>query len=155
MENTARKPVAGVDYTAMAVAFCCHDGKGNFLLHKRSQNCRDERGAWDCGAGQLEFGESIEEGLRREIREEYGCEAEIGEQIGVYTRSRVNHEKQPTHWLSVAYFAQVDPDQVVLNEPKSMDEIGWFRFGEFPEPLHTSWQKVIKEIPERFLAYSA
>jgi len=144
---------AGVDYTGIAVAFCCHDGKGNFLFHKRSQNCRDEQGAWDCGAGKLNFGEEPLPAIQREIREEYGCEGEIGEQIGVYARTRVDGEGRTTHWLAIAHFVKVDPEHVRLNEPESMEELGWFRWGHFPEPLHTSWQKVVKEFPEKFVPY--
>jgi len=142
--------VAGVDYTGVCVSFYCHDGKGNFLLHKRSQNCRDERGAWDCGGGKLEFGEDFEEGVRREVREEYGCDCEIGRQFTVYTRNRTNHAGQPTHWVAASYFVLVDPAKVILGEPKSMDELGWFRLGNFPEPLHSSVAVVLQTKQEEF-----
>ena len=37
------------------------------------------RGVWEYPGGQVEVGENLFEGLRREIREESGIEAEIGE----------------------------------------------------------------------------
>lgn len=60
----------GEDFTGVAVVYFCHDGQGNFLLNKRSVNCRDELGAWDPGGGGLEFGDTIENTLRKEIAEE-------------------------------------------------------------------------------------
>ena len=51
--------------------YLCHDGKGNVLLNKRSTNCRDEHGAWDCGGGGLEFDDTVENTLKKEIAEEY------------------------------------------------------------------------------------
>jgi ADP-ribose pyrophosphatase YjhB (NUDIX family) len=36
----------------------------------RNTLCRDEHGAWDCGGG-LEFGDTVEEALQKEIHEEY------------------------------------------------------------------------------------
>lgn len=48
----------GFDYIGVTTVFYCHDGKGNLLLHKRSQTCRDEKGRWDCGGGALKFGET-------------------------------------------------------------------------------------------------
>lgn len=47
----------GVDFIGVTVPFVIHDGKKNFLLQKRSKNCRDEQGRWDVGGGSMEFGE--------------------------------------------------------------------------------------------------
>jgi ADP-ribose pyrophosphatase YjhB (NUDIX family) len=41
-------------------------------MHCRSKNCRDEQGCWDCGGGSMEFGETFEETVKREVEEEYG-----------------------------------------------------------------------------------
>jgi hypothetical protein len=46
----------GIDYVGITTVFFCHDGKGNFLFHKRSNKCRDEHGRWDLGSGKLEHG---------------------------------------------------------------------------------------------------
>ena len=45
--------------------FRCHDGKGNYVMHRRNVNCRDEHGCWDFGGGGLKFGETIADGLSR------------------------------------------------------------------------------------------
>lgn len=50
----------GVDCIGVTCIFLCHDGNKRVLLHKRSVNCRDEHGRWDCGGGALEFGEEFE-----------------------------------------------------------------------------------------------
>lgn len=34
----------GIDFIGITCVFYCHDGQGNFLMHKRSKNCRDEIG---------------------------------------------------------------------------------------------------------------
>ena len=59
------KITPGTDYIGITVAFYCFNDKGQLLLHKRSQNCRDEKGMWDPGAGQLDFGEDLETGVRK------------------------------------------------------------------------------------------
>lgn len=68
MHGTMRK---GIDCIGVTVVFFCHDGKGNFVLSKRSKNTRDEQGRWDPGGGALEIHERIEDAIRREVREEY------------------------------------------------------------------------------------
>jgi len=143
----------GTDYIGVTVSFFCHDGKGNLLLHKRSQNCRDERGTWDIGGGKLEFGETIEEGTRREIREEYGCDAEIQRQLPLMNVLRTNHDGKETHWIWIGHIVLVDPNQVVINEPESMDEIGWFRLHELPSPLHSNLEPEIQENYEHLRKY--
>ena len=61
----------GEDYTGVTIVYFCHDGNGNFLLNKRSENCRDEHNTWDPGGGGLDFDDTVENTLRKEIKEEY------------------------------------------------------------------------------------
>ncbi len=46
---------------------------------------RTRRREWEPPGGQVELGEDIEMGLKREVREESGCEVEVGRLIGVYS----------------------------------------------------------------------
>lgn len=128
----------GVDFIGVTVVFYCHDGKGNFLMHKRSKNCRDEVGNWDVGGGGMEFGESFEEAVEREIFEEYCCEIEDLKLLGTYNILRENKGK-PTHWIGILFAARVDPKRVKIGEPEYMDELGWFREDNLPSPLHTNF----------------
>src|SRR5205807_2605215 len=65
---------------SVSVAAAIFDKSGeNVLLIKRRDN-----GHWEPPGGVLELDETIEEGLRREVREETGAEIEIGPLTGVY-----------------------------------------------------------------------
>src|SRR5687768_1239709 len=99
---------AGIDYIGICATFYCHDGQGNWLFHKRSKNCRDEQGVWDCGGGKLEFKEDPLSGALRELQEEYGCSGEIQEQLPSYSIVRDN-DKFFSHWVSISYIILVDP----------------------------------------------
>lgn len=135
----------GIDYIGVTCVFFCHDGKGNFLLHKRSQSCQDEQGNWDIGGGSLEFGESFEEGVLREIQEEYCSDVLDLKFIGSYNALRT-HKNIKTHWVALLFLAQVDPEKVKIGEPEKMEEIGWFKKDALPSPLHTffptAWELV-------------
>ena len=61
----------GIDHIGVGVVFFCHDGKGNFILNKRTAKSRDEYGRWDPGGGGINFGEKVPDALKREIKEEY------------------------------------------------------------------------------------
>lgn len=138
-----QKSRTGVDNIGVSVSFFCHDGQGNILLQKRSQNCRDEQGTWDCGGGKMELGEDFESATLRELKEEYGCGGKIQFQFPVQNILRMNNGIQ-THWISIGHIVLVDPVQVKNNEPKCIDELGWFKLDKLPTPMHSVASKRIE-----------
>lgn len=65
---------------SVSVAAAIFDDSGeNVLLIKRRDN-----GRWEPPGGVLELGESIEDGLRREVLEETGAEIHVGPLTGIY-----------------------------------------------------------------------
>lgn len=133
----------GVDFIGVTVSYFCHDGKGNYILAKRSTNCRDEHGNWDCGGGKLEFGEDVVDRLKTEIKEEYCVDGIEIEFLGFRDVHRINAGKQ-THWISLDYRVLVDPKQVKNGEPHKFDEIGWFRLDALPTPLHSQLPNALR-----------
>lgn len=128
----------GIDHIGVSVCFIVHDGKGHILLHKRGPKARDERGNWDIGGGAIEFGESLDEAVRREIKEEFSCQAQDIEFLTAYEAHR-EHDGQPTHWIALLHAVKVDPKKVKIGEPQKISEIGWFTSQNLPEPLHSQF----------------
>jgi ADP-ribose pyrophosphatase YjhB (NUDIX family) len=128
----------GFDYVGVTTVTICHDGKGNYVLHKRSNVCRDEHGKWDCGGGGLEFGLSVEENLRKEIKEEYCTDVLELEFLGFRDVHR-EHNGEKTHWIALDYKVLVDPFKVKIGEPEKAVELGWFKLSEFPKDLHSQF----------------
>lgn len=64
---------------SVSVAAVITDDQGRALLIQRRDN-----GHWEPPGGVLELGETIEDGLRREVREETGLDIEPGPLTGVY-----------------------------------------------------------------------
>ena len=142
----------GLHYVGVTTPFYCNDGKGNFLFHKRSVQCRDEHGSWDPGGGKLEFGQTPEENVLREVMEEYGCAGKIQEQIPAHSVIR-EWEGKKTHWIAMPFFIEVNREEVKNNEPDKIDEIGWFTLTNLPDPLHTGFQHALKEYECHFKKY--
>lgn len=126
----------GEDFIGVCIVYWCHDGKGNVLFNKRSVNCRDEHGTWDQGGGGLEFGETIENGLRKEIKEEYSTDVISYDFLGFRDVHRVNNGKN-THWIALDFKVLVDREKVKNGEPHKFDEVAWFDIKKLPTPLHS------------------
>jgi ADP-ribose pyrophosphatase YjhB (NUDIX family) len=125
----------------ISVCFLCHDGKGNFVLHKRSQKCRDEQGRWDAGGGGLKFGEKIEDALVREIKEEYCATPKEIRFLGYRDVFR-EQDGVKTHWIAFDHQVLLDPGEVKIGEPEKCDELRWVTLDEikhFTEELHSQF----------------
>ena len=128
----------GIDYIGVTVCFFCYDKKGNLLLQKRSKNCRDEQGKWDCGGGSVRFGETAKRAALREIKEEYCCKPVKLNFIAINNVLRKYNGKQ-THWIAIIFAAQLNPKDVKIGVPRKMDKIGWFKPNKLPTPLHSMY----------------
>lgn len=116
---------AGIDYIGVSVVFFCHDGDGRFLLGKRHDDCRDERGRWCPGAGQLEVHEAAEDAVGREAREEYKAIVKDISVLGVRDVHR-KEEGRSTHWVAIDHLVLIDPDGVGIGEPNKQADVRWF-----------------------------
>lgn len=125
--------IKGEDFIGVTVIFYCHDGRGRFLWRKRSENCQDEIGRWVCGGGSLDFGESFEDVVRREVKKEYCCGILNLRYLGTNNLLGQNNGR-PTRWVAILFAVQVIPEEVRIGEPEKVDDIGWFYPEDFPTP---------------------
>lgn len=139
----------GVDYTGITIVFFCHDGDGNFVLSKRSINCRDEQGKWDIGGGGLDFKDTVEDTLKKEIKEEYCSDVLSYEFLGYRDVHRELENGTKTHWVSLDFKVLVDKEKVRNGEPHKFDEVKWFKLDSFPTTLHSQLQKTIDKYRDK------
>lgn len=143
----------GIDHIGIAVSFFCHDGRGNVLMSKRSVNARDEHGKWDIGAGGIELGQTVEETLQKEIKEEYCTDIVKADFMGYRTVFR-EHNGAKTHWVFFDFKVQVKPEMVKNGEPHKFDELKWFKFAQMPKPeeMHSQIPHFIKAHKEKLFS---
>jgi len=133
------------------VVYFCHDGKGKLLMAKRSANARDEQGRWDIGGGGMEFGETIEATLRKEIKEEYNADVLSFEFLGFRDVHRV-HDEKPTHWIALDYKVLINPEGVKINEPDKFDDLNWFTLDSLPNPVHSQFPEFLNKYQEKLVS---
>ncbi len=138
----------GVDYVGVTTVFYCHDGKGNVLMHKRSNQCRDEFGMWDIGGGGLKFGCKVHDNIRREIMEEFCTDVIDIEFLGHRDVHR-EHDGGQTHWIALDFKVQINPDKVQIGEPHKIEELGWFTLDALPEPQHSQLGFFLEDYKDR------
>ena len=121
----------GKDYIGVGCGALIIDesGEKTFLL-KRSNNSKNGRGEWNRPGGTVEFGEKLEEAVKREIREEVGVEIKILKPLG-YT----DHLAENEHWISFGFLARVESGVPKNMEPDKHDEVGWYNFNQLPNNL--------------------
>lgn len=139
----------GQDYTGITIVYLCHDGMGNVLLNKRSVNCRDEHGRWDCGGGGLEFGDTVDNTLKKEIFEEYCTDVIDYEFLGYRDVHRENNGVK-THWLALDFKVKINKDMVDNGEPHKFDEVKWFTLNSLPDPLHSQFPFFLDKYKDQF-----
>ena len=104
---------------------------GNRVLLVRRANA-PLKGVWSIPGGRLELGETLTEGLRREIREETGLRIEILDQVEVFERiMRDNDGRVQYHYVLVDYLCE--PAGGVLRAADDADDARWVEQDEMAE----------------------
>ncbi len=122
----------GVDYIGVGVGALIINDRGQVFLARRGPKARNETGLWEFPGGSVEFGETLAGALRREMREEFGIEIEIGELLDVVDHILL---EEGQHWVSPTYLCRITSGDPRILEPEKCSQIGWFRLNDVPEQL--------------------
>ena len=114
-----RRPVIGIVAAARTA-------DGRLLLIRRADS-----GKWALPGGTLEWGETMQSAITREVFEETGAQVtKLGELLGVYSAP----DRDPRfHAVTVVVAVSVtEPDQTAVN-PVEVTELGLFHEAELPD----------------------
>ncbi|MGH7203825.1 MAG: NUDIX domain-containing protein [Candidatus Levyibacteriota bacterium] len=117
----------GIDYIGVGVGAAIFNKGGKLFLSKRGIKAKNERGKWEIPGGGVEFGETFEQALKREIKEEIGVEIEVMDLLGICDHI-IPKEKQ--HWVAPTYLCKISKGTPKILEPEKCAEMGWYSIEE-------------------------
>jgi len=124
--------VPGRDYIGVGVGALVTDSTERLLLARRGPTARNEVGAWEFPGGMVNFGETLCDAIRRELREEYGIEVHVTGLLGLFDHMLPDEHQ---HWVSATYRATLVSGTPSLLEPGKCTAVGWFDLAALPQPL--------------------
>ncbi len=117
----------GIDYIGVGIGAVIINRDGKILLMKRGEKSQNEKGKWSVPGGALEFGETPQECIVREVKEETNLEIKPIKQLEPFNHF-IPHEKQ--HWIALGFICQVVKGKLKNLEPNQTDDIRWFSLSD-------------------------
>ncbi len=112
----------------------------NVLLGKRKNTHGD--GTWACPGGHLEFGETVEKCIKRELLEETGL---FAEDIFPGPWKEVIFSNEKKHYLNIYGFVTKFSGSLQNKEPEKNESWLWFPIENLPSPLFEPLKKIVIE----------
>lgn len=102
------------------------DGAGNVLMAQRyNPEIKDAHLKWEFPGGTNEFGESLEDTVKREVFEETGLEVEVLDMLPASCSKFWNHRKYLLHSLVFCYRCRL-LGGVLNSEDHRINDLKWF-----------------------------
>lgn len=123
-------------------------GKRHSDPDKADSELRGE-GTWTMPGGKLEFGESFEDGAKREVYEETGLKLNETKIICVN-----NDKNDHAHFVTIGLFSDKFEGEAKVMEPDEITEWRWFSFDNLPTPLYFPSAKIIENYRKKLFYIS-
>ncbi len=133
----------GRDYIGVGVGAIVVD-RGRVLLLKRRKE--PEAGCWGIQGGAVEFGETIEDAVKRELKEELSVEGELVALLGV-TDHILPHAG--VHWVSPVFLARIASGSPKNVERDKHSDLRWFRLDDLPEDVTLTTRRAVELLASR------
>lgn len=124
-------------------------GRRHSDAKKASSALRGE-GTWTMPGGKLHFGESFEDGAKREVLEETGIRLN---KLKVFCLN--NNKNEFAHFVTVGLFCDKFKGEPKVMEPDEIVEWKWFDLNKLPKPIYFPSAKMIENYRKKKFYISA
>ena len=104
----------------------------------------DGAGKWTMPGGKLHFGETFEDGAKREVMEETGIELNNVEVLCIN-----NDIVETAHFITIGLIATEFNGEAEVMEPNEITEWKWFDLDNLPKPLYFASAKVLENYKQK------
>ncbi|MCL5795463.1 MAG: NUDIX domain-containing protein [Patescibacteria group bacterium] len=125
--------------------------RGNYILLGKRHPDPDKAdsafrssGEWSLPGGKMEWGETLEQGAIREVKEETGIIIKNPKVISVH-----NCKNKHAHFMTVGLIATKFTGQARVMEPDEMTEWRWFPINKLPSPRYFPSFEVIENYQKK------
>ncbi len=122
----------GKDYIGIGGGVLIFNKNKQVLLQKRGVKSKNEVGQWSKPGGEIDFGETATDAMKREILEETNLEIEIWGYLP-HTDHIIKKDKQ--HWVAINYLANSKSEDFENMEPHKCEEMKWFDLDKLPKEI--------------------
>ena len=132
MSAMRRSPNGNPVVIQTGASIIVEDAQGRILMQQRSDD-----GTWSYPGGRIEIDETVEDGARREVREECGLEVGALRLLGVFSGKELNHVYPNGNEVCGIDIVHVSSDytgslQCADGEAKNM---GFYPINQLPQPI--------------------
>jgi ADP-ribose pyrophosphatase YjhB (NUDIX family) len=107
----------------------------------KADSLMNGEGTWTMPGGKLDFGESFEDGAKREVLEETGLNISI-EDLEVI--SLTNDIVPNAHFVTIGLICKNFEGEPKVMEPDEITKWEWFSIDELPSPLFKPSEKILE-----------
>ncbi|MGN7312448.1 NUDIX domain-containing protein [Alkalicoccobacillus gibsonii] len=113
----------------------------NILLVKRKKP--PEAGCWSLPGGKVDYMETVEDAVIREIKEELNIEITIKKLLCV-----TDHiiESEDTHYVAPTFLAEIINGTAQNMEPHALESIKWFPIKGIPKNITITTENALKHL---------
>ena len=140
----SEQPKIGVGFGVMILK----DNK--ILLGKRHEDPEkassllNGAGTWTMPGGKLHFGETFEEGVKREVMEETGIKLNSAEVLAIN-----NDRVEGAHFVTIGLLSKDFEGEAKVMEPDEITQWNWFELNNLPSPLFFPSKEILENYNQK------